>query len=146
MASYPVQLDLTTFSARLLDRLVVFVCRPGLEIADNDWRVYVDWLKSIQAEKPQLNILTAPGGKAPSAAQRSLINRELNTENLKLAVLLTDPKLVVIVKVSSWFMRSAEPFRAHELDKALAFLGESNPAAVRTAIREMGGVVYNAAP
>jgi hypothetical protein len=143
--SYPNQLDLPTLAVRLLDRLIVFVCKPGLDIADDDWNQYIAWVKAIQADKPQLNILTAPGGRAPSSAQRSLLNRELDTDNLRLAVMLSDPKLVVVVKVSSWFMRSAEPFRAHELEKALAYLGETNIAGVRVAIRELGGAIPYAA-
>jgi hypothetical protein len=142
--SYPTQLDLPTLAVRLLDRLIVFVCKPGLDIADDDWGKYIAWVKAIQAENPQLNILTAPGGRAPTSAQRSLLNRELDTDQLRLAVLLSDPKLVVIVKVSSWFMRSAQPFRAGELDKALAYLGETNLAGVRLAIRELGGSIPNA--
>lgn len=78
-------------------------------------------------------------------AQRSLLSRELQTEHIKVAVLLTDPKLVVIVKITSWFMKGAEAFKAHELEKALAYLGESDHAGVRAAIRELGGVIHKAA-
>ncbi len=141
----PGELILPTFSARVLDRLVVFVCRPGLDIADDDWSRYVDWLKALQQESPELGILTAAGGRAPSAAQRARLNRELKTDGIRLAVLLADWKLVAVVRVSSWFMKGAEPFHAHELDKALAYLGEGDSAKVRTTIRELGGVVFKAA-
>jgi hypothetical protein len=146
VAPIPDELRLSTFSARVLwGKLVVFVCKPGLNIGDQDWAVYVDWLKALQQASPELGILTAAGGRAPSSAQRSMLNRELKTERIRLAVLLSDPRLVPIVKVSSWFMRGAAPFRAHELDKALAYLGESDVARVRIAIRELGGVVHKAA-
>jgi hypothetical protein len=141
----PDQLVLGSFSARLLGRLVVFVCAPGRDIDDKDWGEYVQWLKQLQRDKTELRILTAAGGRAPSSAQRSLLNRELDTQQIRLAVLLTDPKLVVIVKVSSWFMKGAEPFKAHELDKALTYLGETDSARVRNAIRELGGTVHGAA-
>jgi hypothetical protein len=142
----PDELNLETFSARLLNRLVVFVCKPGLDIADDDWAQYVTWLKAIQAETANLGILTAAGGRAPSSAQRSLLSRELQTDRIKVAVLLSDPKLVVIVKITSWFMRGAEAFKAHELEKALLYLGETDVVRVRTTIRELGGVVHKAAP
>ncbi len=60
-------------------------------------------------------------------------------------MLLSDWKLVAIVRVSSWFMKGAEAFHAHELDKALAYLGQADGARVRTAIRDLGGVVFKAA-
>ncbi len=145
MDGIPDQLTLRSFSARLLGRLVVFVCTPGCDIDDRDWAEYVQWLKLLQREKTELKVLTAAGGRAPSSAQRGLLSRELDTAQIKLAVLLTDPKLVVIVKVSSWFMKGAEPFKAHELDKALAYLGETDVSRVRHAIRELGGTVYSAA-
>lgn len=146
MAAIPNELILPTFSARLLGRLVVFVNRPGLDISDLDWRRYLDWLRAVQAETPELSIITAAGGRAPSSAQRSLLNSEVRTDRIRIAVLLDDPKLVVIVKVTSWFMKSAEPFKAHELEKALAYLGETNVALVKTTIRELGGSVPKAAP
>jgi hypothetical protein len=141
----PDELLLTTFSARLLNRLVVFVCKPGVDIADDDWEQYVMWLKDLQREALNLGILTAAGGRAPSSAQRSLLSRELRTDRIKVAVLLTDPKLVVIVKITSWFMRGAEAFKAHELEKALSYLGEPDVVRVRATIRELGGVVHKAA-
>lgn len=142
----PSELVLPTLSARLLGKLVVFVCRPGLDIGDEDWERYIAWLRRIQEQRsPELAILTAAGGRAPSSAQRSLLSRELKTEFIRLAVLLSDPKLIPIVKISSWFMKSGEPFRAHEIDKALRFLGETDGARVRTTIRELGGMVYTAA-
>jgi hypothetical protein len=140
----PEELSLPTFSARLVGRLIVFVCRAGLDIADDDWRKYIDWLKALQQVSPELKILTAPGGRAPSSAQRSLINRELDTDAMRLAVLLSDPKLVAVVRVTSWFMRSAEPFRADELEKALAYLGEGDVDRVTRVIRELGGAPVQA--
>jgi hypothetical protein len=142
----PDELLLSTFSARLLNRLVVFVCKPGCEIGDDDWMQYVMWLKALQEETLNLAILTAPDGRAPSSAQRSLLSRELRTDRIKVAVLLSDPKLVVIVKITSWFMRGAEAFKAHELEKALRYLGETDLVRVRATIRELGGVVHKAAP
>jgi len=38
-----------------------------------------------------------------------------------------------------------QAFKAHELEQALAFLGESDLVRVRTTIRELGGVVHKAA-
>jgi len=140
------QLILPTFSCRLLGRLVVFVCKPGCDIADADWGVFIAWLKELQRTSPDLSVLTAAGGRAPSSAQRALLNRELQADRIRLAVLLSDPKLVAIVRVTSWFMKGAEPFRAHELDKALLYLGGGeDPARVRTVIRELGGVVHKSA-
>jgi hypothetical protein len=139
------ELVLPTFSCRLLGRLVVFVCKPGCDIADADWNQYLQWLQTLQRDVPDLAVLTAAGGRAPSSAQRALLNRELKADRIRLAVLLSDPKLVAIVRVTSWFMKGAEPFRAHEIEKALAYLGEGDPARVRTVIRELGGVVHKAA-
>lgn len=144
MAAIPEELRLGSFSARLLGRLVVFVCTPGRDIDDQDWQTYVAWLKALQRNTPELGVLTAADGRAPSSAQRSLLSRELDADRIRLAVLLSDPKLVVIVKVSSWFMKGAEPFKAHELDKALTYLGETDIARVRTTIRELGGTVHSA--
>jgi hypothetical protein len=145
LVTVPDELILTTFSCRQLGRLVVFVCRPGFDIADDDWSAYIEWMKGLQRESPDLAVLTAAGGRAPTSAQRAQLNRELRVDRIRLAVLLLDPKLVVIVRVTSWFMKGAEPFRAHEIEKALAYLGEGDPARVRTAIRELGGVVHKAA-
>lgn len=143
MAGFPLELVLPTFSTRLLGSLVVFVNRPGLEIADDDWRTYVHWLKDVQSVTPDLGILTAAGGRAPSSAQRSLLSRELKTDRIRVAVLLSDPKLLVIVRVTSWLMKGTAAFKAHEVDKALEFLGERESSArVRTTIRELGGVVF----
>ena len=141
----PDELVQQSFSARRLDRLIVFVNRPGHEIADDEWAAYVQWLKALQTLTPDLAILTAPEGRAPSSAQRSLLNRELDMDRIKLAVLLSDPKLVVVVRVSSWFMKGAEPFQAHEVERALAYLGVGDAARVRNTIRELGGVVYKEA-
>jgi len=140
------ELVLPTFSARLVNQVVVFVNRPNLDIGDDDWRAYVQWLKDLQARLPAFGVLTAADGRAPSAAQRSWLSRELVTDRIKVAVLLSDPKLVVIVKITSWFMKGAEAFKAHELEEALAYLGETDLARVRATIRELGGVVYKAAP
>jgi hypothetical protein len=141
----PEELILGTFSARLLNRLIVFVNKPGVEIADADWERYIEWLKGLQHESLSLGILTAPDGRAPSSAQRALLNRELRTDRIKVAVLLSDPKLVVIVRVTSWFMRGVQAFKAHELEQALAYLGEGDLARVRSTIRELGGVVHKVA-
>lgn len=121
----------------------MFVNRPGFDIADDDWRVYVQWLKDLQKEVRELGILTAAGGRAPSSAQRSLVSRELDTDAIRMAILLSDPKLLAIVRVTSWFMKGTAAFKAHEIDAALAFLGEREGGArVRTTIRELGGVVF----
>lgn len=141
----PEELILGTFSARLLNRLVVFVNKPGVDIADDEWERYVQWLKALQHESLSLGILTAPDGRAPSSAQRALLSRELRTDRIKVAVLLSDPKLVVIVRVTSWFMKGVQAFKAHELEQALVFLGESDVVRVRATIRELGGVVHKVA-
>lgn len=141
----PEELIFDTFSARLLKRLVVFVNKPGIDIADGDWDRYVQWLKALQHESLSLGILTAPDGRAPSASQRSLLNRELRTDRIKVAVMLSDPKLVVIVRVTSWFMKGVQAFKAHELEQALAYLGEGDLVRVRATIRELGGLVHKAA-
>lgn len=121
----------------------MFVNRPGFDIADEDWRAYVQWLKDVQKVIPQVGILTAAGGRAPTSAQRSLVSRELNTDAIRMAILLSDPKLRAIVRVTSWFMKGTAAFKAHEIDAALAFLGEREGSArVRTTIRELGGVVF----
>jgi hypothetical protein len=146
LGSVAEELLLPTLSARVLDRLVVLVGKPGMAFADDDWSRYVQWLKQLQQQSPRLCVLTVAAGRPPSAAQRSLVNRELKTDEVRLAVLLSDSKLVAIVKVVSWFLKSAEPFRAHEIEKALAYLGEGDPARVRTTIRELGGVVVKEAP
>lgn len=143
---FPEELVLPTFSARLVNQIVVFVCQPNMDLGDDDWRTYVQWLKELQRSLPSFGILTAAGGRAPSSAQRSLLSRELETERIKVAVLLTDPKLVVIVKITSWFMKGAEAFKAHELEKALAYLGEKDVVRIRATIRELGGIVHKAAP
>ncbi|MDF3068701.1 MAG: hypothetical protein K0R38_4302 [Polyangiaceae bacterium] len=118
--------------------------RPGLDIADDDWRAYVQWLKDVQQRIPDIGILTAAGGRAPTSAQRSLVSRELNTDAIRMAILLSDPALLVIVRVTSWFMKGTAAFKAHEIDAALAFLGERDGGArVRTTIRELGGVVFS---
>lgn len=124
---------------------MVFVCKPGLDIDDDDWAQYVDWLKALQKRSPDIGILTAAGGRAPSAAQRSMLNRELQTDHIRLAVLLSNPALIPIVRVTSWFLKGAAPFGAHEVEKALAYLGETDVAGVRMAIRELGGFVYKKA-
>lgn len=145
MGEIPAELLLRTFSARLLGRLVVFVSRPNCDIDDADWARYVDWLKALQRDSSALKILVTPDGRPPTSAQRSLANREVKTDDVRMAVLLSDPKLVVIVRVFSWLLESAEPFRAHELEKALAYLGESDVAGVRAVIRDLGGAVRSAA-
>ena len=147
MALAPNDLVLPTISARALDgRLVVFVCRPGFDIGDDDWARYVGWLKALQQNSPNLGILTAPGGRAPTSAQRGLLNRELNVDRIRVAVMLSDSALLPIVRVSSWFMKGVKPFGANDFEKALAYLGETDVARVRTAIRELGGALSKAAP
>ncbi len=145
MRGVPDELLLPTFSARRLGRVIVFVCRSGHDIGDQDWAEYVGWLKALQSNELELKILTAAGGRAPSAAQRSLISRELNTDAMRVAVLLSDAKLLAIVRVTSWFMKGTKAFGAHEIEKALTFLGETDAAGVRAVIRDLGGVVYTAA-
>jgi hypothetical protein len=143
----PNELLLPTFSTRVLNgRLVVFVCRPGRDIGDDDWQRYVEWLKALQKSSPDIGILTAPNGRAPSSTQRNLLNRELNADRIRVAVMLSDTALLPIVKVSAWFMKGIKPFGATELDKALAYLGETDVSAVRIAIRELGGALHKVAP
>jgi hypothetical protein len=140
------ELLLSTFSARVLGgRVVVFVCKPEREIGDDDWRRYVEWLTSLQRAAADLGILVTPGGRAPSAAQRGLLSRELKGDRLKVAVMIADPAMLPIVRVASWFMKSVKPFGAHELEQALTYLGEPDVIRARIAIRELGGVVYKAA-
>ena len=141
MADLPEQLALSTFSARRLGSLIVFVCKPETDIDDADWAPYVKWLQAIQLVEGELRVLTTAGGRAPSAKQRSLLDRELDTEHLRVAVLLSNPQLVTVVRAFSWFIKGIKPFKAHELDKALEFLSEPDTARVRTAIRELGGQV-----
>ena len=123
----------------------MFVCRPELDIDDGDWQRYVAWLKALQAKEPVLKVLTAPGGRAPNAAQRRLLNEELRADSLRVAVMLSDPKLLVVVRITSWFIKNTEAFGANELGLALKFLGADNVAEVRAAIRALGGVVPEAA-
>ena len=138
----PTGLDLSTLSTRLLGRIVVFVYRSDLDVADEDWRAYVQWLKELQAQLPQIGILITSGERTPSSAQRSWATRELNMDTFRIAVLLSDPKLVAIVRVSAWFMKGIAAFRPNEVEQALAFLGEPESGArVRAAISELGGVV-----
>lgn len=141
MADIPEQLVLSTFSARRLGSLIVYVANGDAEIADGDWERYVKWLQAIQLEEGELRVLTAAGGRAPSSKQRSLLDRELNTERLRVAVMLSNPKLVAVVRAFSWFIKGITPFKAHELDKALAFLNETDTSRVRSAIRDLGGQV-----
>jgi hypothetical protein len=54
--------------------------------------------------------------------------------------------LLPVVKASAWFMKGIKPFGATELDKALAYLGETDVSAVRIAIRELGGALHKVAP
>lgn len=137
------QLTLSTFSTRRLGHLVVWVGRLDVDISDADWAIYVAWLKELQQAIGEVKVLTTQG-RAPSSSQRSLIDRELNTEQLRIAVMLSNPALVSIVRVTSWFIKSVAAFKQNELEKALAFLGENDFAAVRTAIRDLGGVVAKA--
>lgn len=141
MAGIPDKLELGTFSARRLGSLVVYVANAEREIADADWEPYVKWLQAIQRESGELKVLTAAGGSAPSSSQRSMLDRELDTDRLRVAVMLSNPKLVAVVRAFSWFIKGITPFKAHELDKALAFLGEADTAGVRAAIHELGGQV-----
>lgn len=140
------ELILPTFAVRLLDRLIVWVGRPGVHITDVDWNRYIEWIQALLLKAPELSVLVTSGTPPPTSAQRSLFNREIKFESVRIAVLISDPKLVAVVRVMSWFMKSAEPFRSHELQKALAHLGESDVARVRTTIRELGGVLSKAAP
>lgn len=145
MEGIPSELVLPTLSVRAHGSLIVFVNRAGVEIADADWRKYVEWAKAMQARLREIRILTAPGGSAPTSAQRSLFSREVNTDYVRMAILLSDPKLLAIVRVTSWFMRNTAAFKAHEVEQALEFLNERNAARVRLTIRELGGVVHTAA-
>lgn len=139
----PRELRLPTFSARLLgESLVVFVCTPGLDLADEDWKQYVDWLRQLQKDTPEIRIFTAAGGRAPSATQRGLLNRELDVDRFRVAILLSNPALLPIVKVTAWFMRGVKPFGADEVAKALSYLGETDVAGVRHAVQDLGGVVH----
>ncbi len=139
----PTGLLLPTLATRLLGRIVVFVYRSDLNVADEDWRAYVQWLKELQNHLPEIGILIAASGRAPSASQRSWATRELNMDTFRIAVLLSDPKIVALVKVSAWFVKGIAAFKAYEVDEALAFLGERDSGArVRAAIRELGGVVH----
>src|SRR5262245_24853658 len=111
VSAIPGELLLPTFLARAFDgKLVVFVCKPGLDIGDEGWRIYVEWLRALQQASPDLGILVAPGGRAPSSAQRGLLNRELKVDRLKVAVMLSDPAMLPIVRVTSWFMKWVKPF------------------------------------
>lgn len=143
VAEIPRELRLPTFSARLLgERLVVFVCTPGLDIDDDDWKQYVDWLRTLQKTCPEIRIFTAAGGRAPSAEQRGLLNRELDVDRVRVAILLSNPALLPIVKVTAWFMRGVKPFGADEVAKALAYLEETDVVGVRSAVQELGGVLH----
>lgn len=141
MPEFPDQLILPTFSARLLGRLVVWVGKPDVEIADPDWETYVKWLHSVQQANRDIKILTVAGGRAPSARQRGMLNRELDTERMRVAIMLSNPNLVAIVRVTSWFIRGVAAFKQDELSAALKHLRETDVDGVRSAIRNLGGEV-----
>jgi len=142
----PSELILPTFSVRLLDQLVVFVGRPGVLIADADWSCYLEWLKALLLDASELRVLVTPGAPPPTSTQRSLLNQAIRFDSIRFAIMFSDPKVLAIVRVMSWFMKSIEPFGARQLQKALEHLGESDITRVRTAIRELGGVLPDAAP
>jgi len=106
----------------------------------------MEWLRALQWEGRELSVLVTSGAPPPTSAQRSLLLRELKADKIRVAVLISDPKVIVVVRVMSWFMKGTKPFRAHELQKALEHLGEGDIARVRTTIRELGGVLAKAAP
>ena len=141
----PNELILPTISVRLLDRLVVFVGREGVQIADADWKRYMEWLRALLLEPRELGVLVTTG-PAPTSAQRSLLLQEPKADKLRVAVLISDAKMMAVTRVMSWFMKRTKPFPAHELQKALEHLGESDIVRVRASIRELGGAPPKAAP
>ncbi len=136
----PDQLVLPTISFRLLDQLVVFVGKPGIEIADADWGRYMEWLKALLTDGRKLGVLVTPG-PAPSSGQRSVLLQVLKADTVRVAVLISDPKVIAVVRVMSWFLKNTKPFPANELENALAYLGERDVARVRSTIRDLGCAV-----
>jgi hypothetical protein len=94
---------------------------------------------AIQQSLGELKVLTTPGGRAPSTRQRGMLNRELDADRIRVAVMIADPKMAAIARVTSWFIRGVAAFKPDELEQALAHLRETDTAGVRVVIRDLGG-------
>lgn len=118
--------------------LVVFVASPGPGPSDEEWRAYVNWLRSVVERTPGTGVLVLARGKGPNAEQRSYANAEVGGDNVRMAVLLEDAKLLAVTKVFSWFVRSLRVFAPDKVDEALAYLGVLRSPAVDALLGEFG--------
>jgi hypothetical protein len=124
-------------SCRHLDELVIVVHNPTLEPSDHEWENYVAWSKRILAQHGKLRVLVLAGAKAPTSKQRSHYNQEIAGDGVRIAILLTDKRLLAVVKVFSWFLRNVKPFETHDVAGAAAYLEVAHAEAIDVALAEL---------
>jgi len=134
----------STMSCRHFDDLVVVVHQEELPPSDTDWEGYVAWCKELLERHDSLKVLVVAGEKSPTAAQRSLYNREISGDRVRVAVLIAGRHVLVIVKVFAWFVRNIEAFDKDELPAALRYLGVPPNPAIAATIGEFRGARVNA--
>ena len=117
---------------------VVFIAAPGKVPDDEEWVGYVGRLKAWSDQHETLRLLVISHDSAPTAAQRSLFNREVASYKMRIAAMLGSKKLLPIAKVFAWFVRSIEVFGPGDFDKALQYLDNPPITDVKWLFAELG--------
>ena len=127
-----------TLAVREVGELVVVVHRENFPPSDADWEGYVAWCKALLRERGTLKVLVFTNQHGPSARQRSVYNKEIASDAVRVAVLMAGRHLVAIVKVFSWFIK-INAFEKHDLAGALKYLDVEPSSAITETVAEFAG-------
>jgi hypothetical protein len=116
---------------------IVFSAR-GKAPDDEEWASYVAKLKTWSEQYEMMQLLVMSDDSAPTAAQRSLFNREVASQKMRVAAVLGSKRLLPIAKVFAWFVRSIEVFGPSDVDRALRYLGGPPASDVNWLFAQLG--------
>ncbi len=133
-----------------VERLVVFVSVGTLPPADDEWVAYLRWVKTVADEHGGVEVLVLAGPKAPSASQRALITREISSDKLRMAILLSDKRILPIAKVFGWFVKNTKVLGLQQVNEGLSYLGHPMSREVESLLvslrAQQGGATAAAVP
>ncbi len=124
-------------SLRRLDDLLILVHDVRLAPSDAEWERYIKWCTELLKSHRELKVLVIAGDVPPSSKQRSLYNKEIGQENVRLAIVVRSPAVLAVVKVFSWFVKHIKPFSENDIESALAYLGVTPSREIREAIEQL---------
>jgi hypothetical protein len=127
-----------TFSCGQIDDLVIFVHQKDVPPSDEEWERHLKWYVGLLKTYKRLKVLVVSGDHAPTSKQRSLLNREISPDSLRIAVLASNAATLMAIKVVAWFVSNIAAFEKNDLKGALHYLDVAPSPAIGDTIRRFG--------